>query len=736
MANLNDCWMGSADERPPHSPSVLNLEAEHVRLRKIFVQRLKKEKTQMDCEMENEYNAHCDINSTHCYLNLPTDMEEDNPLDIENIKEKQDQDDVLQHNLFQFPAQPSSATSISSADSVDAYPLVEDQDPTTTSEVPPAVKMPHTKRLTPTSIMVVDTISAVRSRVLLKVLFDPGSTATLINRKCLPRHCKTCPISQGRKINTLAGSCATKEMVVMRNLRLPELDKNRVVDQQKALVFDGTCKYDVILGADFLLKSGIDIKYSSGIIEWFDSELPMRDPHQLDDKDYIAMMDVMEVQREAEEIFGMDWYDPTCYASEIMDAKYGHVSTDDVAEQLTHLTADQRNDMKVLFRDFKKLFDGTLGVYPHRKFHIDLIPGAKPKHSRPYPVPRIHLAAFKKELDRLVNIGVLSPTGASEWGSPTFITPKKDNTVRWVSDLRELNKVVLRKQYPLPIITDILKKRSGYKFFSKLDISMQYYTFELDEESKDLTTIVTPFGKYRYNVLPMGLKCSPDFAQETMECVFRGIDDAEVYLDDIGAFSPDWEHHLKLLRTILTRLQENGFTVNPLKCDWAVQETDWLGYWLTPTGLKPWKKKIDAVLRMEAPKSLKELRGFIGMVNYYRDMWPHRAGVLAPLTAKTGAPKKGEKQAKFIPRATGSLPFIWLNAMGSLPFIWLNAMGSLPFIWLNAMGSLPFIWLNATGSLPFIWLNAMGSLPFIWLNATGSLPLSLGFIALSWVHMP
>jgi hypothetical protein len=104
---------------------------------------------------------------------------------------------------------------------------------------------------------------------------------------------------------------------------------------------------------------------------------------------------------------------------------------------------------------------------------------------------------------------------------------------------------------------------------------MQYYTFELDEESKDLTTIVTPFGKYKHNVLPMGLKCSPDFAQETMENLFRDVKDAEVYFDDIGAFSPSWEHHVELLRTILTKLQDNWFTVNPLTCDWAVQETDW-----------------------------------------------------------------------------------------------------------------------------------------------------------------
>jgi hypothetical protein len=95
---------------------------------------------------------------------------------------------------------------------------------------------------------------------------------------------------------------------------------------------------------------------------------------------------------------------------------------------------------------------------------------------------------------------------------------------------------------------------------------MQYYRLELDEESQDLCTIVMPFGMYKYLRLPMGLKCSPDIAQAVMENILSGIEDADVYIDDVGAFSDNWDHHVDLVATILWRLCENSFTINPLKC--------------------------------------------------------------------------------------------------------------------------------------------------------------------------
>ena len=105
-----------------------------------------------------------------------------------------------------------------------------------------------------------------------------------------------------------------------------------------------------------------------------------------------------------------------------------------------------------------------------------------------------------------------------------------------------------------------------------------------------------------------------------MDNLFHDLDNFEVNINDIGCFSSTFANHIYALNNILTCLELNTLTVNPSKCEWAVQETDWLGYWLTPTGLKPWSKKFKAITAMQAPGNIKHVHSFIGAVTYYCDM--------------------------------------------------------------------------------------------------------------------
>ena len=105
----------------------------------------------------------------------------------------------------------------------------------------------------------------------------------------------------------------------------------------------------------------------------------------------------------------------------------------EVLSQQKHLNDSQKQDLKNLFEKYDKVFNGTLGLYPHKKVSIEIEKDAKLVHKRAYAVPRTHMDTFKKELDHLVEIGVLSHTGMSAWAMTTFIISKKDGRVRWVS---------------------------------------------------------------------------------------------------------------------------------------------------------------------------------------------------------------------------------------------------------------------------------------------------------------
>jgi hypothetical protein len=149
-------------------------------------------------------------------------------------------------------------------------------------------------------------------------------------------------------------------------------------------------------------------------MEWFDCSIPLCPPGGLDSKEFNAMEDMFHIQVK-DKIFGEGWLE--CFATQILDAKYEKADVAEVMKGLAHLNTHQKADLLWVLQENDKMFNETLGVYPHKKMHIDIDPNAKPVHSRPYPVPQIHLKTFKKELNHLDRIGILAAQQESEWAS-------------------------------------------------------------------------------------------------------------------------------------------------------------------------------------------------------------------------------------------------------------------------------------------------------------------------------
>jgi hypothetical protein len=116
-------------------------------------------------------------------------------------------------------------------------------------------------------------------------------------------------------------------------------------------------------------------------------------------------------------------------------------------------------------------------------------------HGRPYPIPHKRKAVLIKEIKQLCNIGVLEWQPSSQWALPTFIIPKKDDTVCTISDFRELYKRIVRKPYPISKISMILQELEGFTYATALDLSMDYYTIRLDPTASEMCAIIFPWGK-------------------------------------------------------------------------------------------------------------------------------------------------------------------------------------------------------------------------------------------------
>jgi len=166
---------------------------------------------------------------------------------------------------------------------------------------------------------------------------------------------------------------------------------------------------------------------------------------------------------------------------------------------------------------------------------------------------------------------------------------------------------------------------------------MGYYTIRLDPQVAEMFTIIFPWGKYSYLRLPMGYAGSADIFQAEMIDLMDALEYVRAYIDDLLVITRGTlEDHLVKLGEVLRRLHEAGLKVNAAKSCFCTHEIEYLSYILTRGGIKPQQKKVQAILALNPLNNVKELRHFLGMVQYYRDMWAKCSEMLAPSSDLVG----------------------------------------------------------------------------------------------------
>ena len=194
-----------------------------------------------------------------------------------------------------------------------------------------------------------------------------------------------------------------------------------------------------------------------------------------------------------------------------------------------------------------------------------------------------------------------------------------------------INKVAKLDGYPLPRIDDIFSRLSGGTVFSKLDLTSAYQQIELDEETRKYTTINTPKGLFQYTRLPFGISSAPAIFQRIMENLLVNVPNISVYLDDILVTGKDFQDHLHTLDRVLHLLEAAGLTLKKEKCLFAQPKVEYLGHVIDEKGLHPSPQKVKAVHDAPVPKSITELKSFIGFVNYYNKFISNLSSMLSPL---------------------------------------------------------------------------------------------------------
>ena len=266
------------------------------------------------------------------------------------------------------------------------------------------------------------------------------------------------------------------------------------------------------------------------------------------------------------------------------------------------------------------------------EYHITLKEGAKPYAlSVPRRVPIPLLPQVKQELENMEKTDVIfrvdQPT---DWCAGMVVVPKPNGKIRICVDLSRLNENVKRENFPLPSIDQSLGLLSGAKYFSKIDLNFGFWQTKLSDDSKLLTTFITPFGRFAFNRLVMGLSSSSEYFQKRMTQLVDSIDGVLCQTDDILVFGRTETEHDERLHKVLSRLHEANLTINPAKCEFRKTTIKYLGHILGPNGVSADPDRVEGINQLEDPTDVHGVRRLLGMIN--------QLGKFTPLLAEYSKP--------------------------------------------------------------------------------------------------
>jgi len=290
----------------------------------------------------------------------------------------------------------------------------------------------------------------------------------------------------------------------------------------------------------------------------------------------------------------------------------------------------------LVVQDFEDVFlEEVPGLPPRREveFSIDLVLGTGPVSMAPYRMAPAELVELKKQIEELMVKQFIRPN-TSPWGAQVLLVKKKDGSSRLCVDYRQFNKMTIKNNYPLLRIDDLMDQLHGSAVFSKIDLRSGYHQILVKDDDVQKTAFRSRYGHYEYVVMPFAVTNAPAVFMDYMNRIF--LDKfVVVFIDDILIYSRIQEEHAEHLRLVLGALREKQLYAKLSKCEFWMDEVQFLGHVISVQGIAMDPTKVEAVVKWESPKSATEIRSFVRLADYYRRFIEGFSKIVAPLTLLT-----------------------------------------------------------------------------------------------------